>query len=252
MTQPHEFLTLFRATPAQVLESRQRTWPEWGGVLTEEQYLERDNQMPLQEMIPILLIPRVLVKPKGTRSIQQFKSSAGGHLLRCSLYVHPTPQTKKGGAPPQAPEAEEAGNGLFSILYSAREARQPISTIWEIPEQREVGQDDTDNKWIRLKYEDLDAFWAKDVQLIRRTMENLPESNSDYHTERPTAFVTCLPDDSEGVGTFHIFCSMFAVNGIVSMTAWGIEKKGGHPDQPTYATWTVDTKPLPRCLSSQG
>lgn len=38
-------LTLFRATPAQVLESRRRTWPEWGGVLTEEQYLERDNQL---------------------------------------------------------------------------------------------------------------------------------------------------------------------------------------------------------------
>lgn len=47
MTQPLEFasLTLFRATPAQVLESRRRTWLEWGGVLTEEQYLERDNQM---------------------------------------------------------------------------------------------------------------------------------------------------------------------------------------------------------------
>ena len=46
MTRPHEFasLTLFRATPAQVLASRRRTWPEWGGVLTEEQYLERDNQ----------------------------------------------------------------------------------------------------------------------------------------------------------------------------------------------------------------
>lgn len=47
MARPHELasLTLFRATPAQVLESRRRTWPEWGGVLTEEQYLERDNQM---------------------------------------------------------------------------------------------------------------------------------------------------------------------------------------------------------------
>lgn len=51
MTRLHEFasLTLFRATPTQVLESRRRAWPEWGGVLTEEQYLERGNQMDAME-----------------------------------------------------------------------------------------------------------------------------------------------------------------------------------------------------------
>lgn len=166
------------------------------------------------------------------------------------------------GAPP--PVIEEAGNGLFSILYSAVgdafykesgpgieksggwETRRPISTTWEVPVQEEVEQDSTDNKWTWLKYGDLDTFWEKDVQLIRRMMVNLPESNPDYHTERPTAFVTYLPD--EGVGSFHIFRSMCAVDGIVSMDIWGIEKKESHPDQPTYATWTVDTKPLPPVL----
>ncbi|KAG8220115.1 hypothetical protein J3R82DRAFT_1135 [Butyriboletus roseoflavus] len=168
------------------------------------------------------------------------------------------------GAPP--PEIEEAGGGLFSILYSAVgddfyketgpgieksggwETRRPISTTWEIPVQDEVEQDSTDNKWTWLKYGDLNAFWAKDIQLIRHTMMNLPDSNPDYHTERPTAFVTYLPD--EGVGSFHIFRSMFAVDNIVSMNVWGIEKKESYPDQPltTYATWTVDTKPLPPVL----
>ena len=42
-------LTLFRATRAQVHESRKRTWPQWGGQLTEEQYLERDAQMDTME-----------------------------------------------------------------------------------------------------------------------------------------------------------------------------------------------------------
>ena len=42
-------LTLFRATPAQVLESRKRSWPEWGGPLTEEQYLERSAQMDVMK-----------------------------------------------------------------------------------------------------------------------------------------------------------------------------------------------------------
>jgi len=54
-------------------------------------------------------------------------------------------------------------------------------------------------------------------------MENLPESGPDYHTERPKAFVTYLPDG--GVGSFHIFRSMLAAGGIVSMDVWGIEKK---------------------------
>ncbi|KAH0838610.1 hypothetical protein J3R83DRAFT_6932 [Lanmaoa asiatica] len=41
---------------------------------------------------------------------------------------------------------------------------------------------------------------------------------------------------------------MFVVDGTVSLDIWGVEKKEGYPDQPTYATWTVDTKPLPAVL----
>ena len=96
------------------------------------------------------------------------------------------------------------------------------------------------------KYDDLDALWAKDVQLIRRTMEILPESDLDYYTERPKAFVSCLPD--EGVGSFHIFLSMFAADSIVSMDAWGVEKNPADIDQPTYATWSIDVHPLPPTL----
>lgn len=42
-------LTLFRATPAQVHESRKRTWPEWGGLLTEEKYFDREAQLDVME-----------------------------------------------------------------------------------------------------------------------------------------------------------------------------------------------------------
>ncbi|KAF8446282.1 hypothetical protein L210DRAFT_3474926 [Boletus edulis BED1] len=312
MARLHELasLTLFRATPAQVLESRRRTWPEWGGVLTEGQYLERDNQMDAMEhatdskTITWVLAPRDnpntldfasacetykrkgLVRYSGSREVQEatcygvacvftppHKRGKGyaSHMLRLLHWVTSRRTSEPGplfhfpaewGVPPS--EVEEVENGLFSILYSAVgdsfywetgpgveksggwETRHPISTIWEVPEQGEVEQGDTDNEWTSLKYEDLDAFWAKDVQLIRRMMEILPLSSPDYHTERPTAFVTYLPD--RGVGSFHIFRSMFAVDSIVSMDIWGIEKKGSCTDQPIYATWTVDTKPLPPVL----
>lgn len=168
------------------------------------------------------------------------------------------------GAPP--PEVAEAGNGMFSILYSdlgenfykqagpgiekagGWEARDPISTIWNIPQKVEVQHGTADSEWSWLKHGDLDAFWVKDVQFIRRTMEDLPESSPDYHTERPKAFATYLPD--EGVGSFHIFRSMFAAENIVSMDVWGVVKKttGTNVDQPTYATWSIDVRPLPPTL----
>ncbi|KAH0838611.1 hypothetical protein J3R83DRAFT_6933 [Lanmaoa asiatica] len=166
------------------------------------------------------------------------------------------------GAPP--PEVVEAGNGMFSLLYSdvgeefyeqagpgiekagGWEARDPISTTWKIPQKAEAQQSSTDNDWTWLGYGDLDVLWAKDVQLIRRTMENVPESSSDYHTERPKAFVSYLPD--EGVGSFHIFRSMFAADAIVSMDVWGLEKKSTDIGQPTYVTWSIDVRPLPPTL----
>jgi hypothetical protein len=40
-------LSLFVATPAQVLESRRRSFLEWGDGMTEGQYLEREASIDL-------------------------------------------------------------------------------------------------------------------------------------------------------------------------------------------------------------
>jgi len=42
-------LSLFRATPAQVEESRRRTWPQWGGTLSLTEYLARYAELDLVE-----------------------------------------------------------------------------------------------------------------------------------------------------------------------------------------------------------
>lgn len=42
-------LTLFPATPAQVVESRRRTFKEWGRTMTEEEYRRRDETMDHHE-----------------------------------------------------------------------------------------------------------------------------------------------------------------------------------------------------------
>ncbi|KAG0709146.1 hypothetical protein DFH29DRAFT_793962 [Suillus ampliporus] len=57
-------LSLFCATPEQVIESRRRTWPEWGGILNENQYYERYARLDQMEhaeeskMITWVLAPR--------------------------------------------------------------------------------------------------------------------------------------------------------------------------------------------------
>ncbi|KAF9243790.1 hypothetical protein BU15DRAFT_86226 [Melanogaster broomeanus] len=302
-------LTLFPATPAQVLESRKRTWPQWGGALTEEQYLERDAQMEAMEhatdskLVTWVLAPRDqpdtldfmcacetykrqgLFRYAGSRELQEGAcygvacvftppgNRGKGYASHMMRLLHWVTSGRTGeynlpdfpaewGAPP--PEVKAAGNAVFSVLYSdvgenfykqagpglekagGWEARGPVSTIWEIPQHAEVQQSHGENGWTWLKHGDLDALWEKDVQLIRRTMENLPASSPTYHTGQPTAFATYLPD--KGVGSFHIFRSMFAAESVVSMDIWGVEKNDGSIDQPTYASWSIDVRPLPPTL----
>jgi hypothetical protein len=42
-------LSLFPATPAQLEESRLRTWPQWGGTLSLREYLGRYAEMDIVE-----------------------------------------------------------------------------------------------------------------------------------------------------------------------------------------------------------
>ena len=42
-------LSLFVATPEQLIESRQRTFLQWGSGMTLEQYLERDASLEKHE-----------------------------------------------------------------------------------------------------------------------------------------------------------------------------------------------------------
>lgn len=42
-------LSLFRATPAQIEETRRRRWPHLGGTLSLEEYITRDEKMDVLE-----------------------------------------------------------------------------------------------------------------------------------------------------------------------------------------------------------
>ena len=154
------------------------------------------------------------------------------------------------GDPPD--EVELAGEGFFSVLYSdigsefytrlgptfidssGWEARDPISTVWEVsPHSSNL---ETDDGWTWLGKEDLSRLWAKDVEQVKCIMAAMSALGS-------SVLVTFLPD--QGLASSHTFRSALRP---VSMHIWGVERDNGSNDQPTYAAWSVDMHPPPQTL----
>ncbi|KAI6032039.1 hypothetical protein BKA83DRAFT_4209212 [Pisolithus microcarpus] len=297
-------LTLFPATPEQVLLSRKRTWPQWGGKLTEEQYIEKARLMDAMEhatdsrLITWVLAPRddptsldfmCSCETYRRRGLVQYRGSIeqnseiqevvcygiasvftpldkrgrgyASHMMRllhwvisgrgasCSLSEFPI----EWGQPP--PEVEQAGKGLFSVLYSdigefyqktgpglvesgGWQTRDPVSTVWEVPREPLDLQSNAGFTW--LKREDFDRLWAKDVELIKRSIVDMPTLTG------PTAIVSFLPD--EGVASFQFHRSIIGTEDPVSMDMYGVQRNHTNVGQPTYAVWSVDTHPLPPTL----
>lgn len=160
------------------------------------------------------------------------------------------------GQPPL--EVEQAGKGLFSVLYSdiggkfyqkvgpglvesgGWEERDPISTAWEVPQEPLNLQSSSGFTW--LKYEDLGRLWAKDVELIKRSIADMPTSTG----AGSTALVSFLPD--EGVASLQIHRSILGYEDLVTMDVWGVERDPTNADQPTHAVWSVSTCSLPLTL----
>lgn len=297
-------LTLFPATPEQVQVSRRRTWPQWGGKLTEEQYIEKSRLMDVMEhaanskLITWILAPRDdptsldfmcscetyrrrgLVQYRGSNErkseIQEVvcygiasvctpldKRGRGyaSHMMRLLHWVlsgrgagYNLPEFPiEWGQPP--PEVEQAGKGLFSVLYSdigefyqktgpglvesgGWETRDAVSTVWEVPQEPLDLQSNPGFTW--LKREDIDQLWAKDVELIKGSISDMPTLTGW------TAFVSFLPD--EGVASFQFHRSIVGTEDPVSLDIFGVERNHTNVGQPTYAVWSVDMHPLPPTL----
>ncbi|EIN06031.1 hypothetical protein PUNSTDRAFT_121969 [Punctularia strigosozonata HHB-11173 SS5] len=66
-------LSLFLATPEQVVESRRRTWVQWGRGLTIEQYLERDASMDSLEHARDGKLRTWVLAPRSDPTTLEFK-----------------------------------------------------------------------------------------------------------------------------------------------------------------------------------
>ncbi|KAH7927868.1 hypothetical protein BV22DRAFT_245973 [Leucogyrophana mollusca] len=297
-------LSLFRATPEQVLASRKRAWLTRSGGLTEKQYLDRDEVMDVMEhavdgkaivwvLAPrtepgtldfmcscrtyrrkaLLLCPQVESKQSvlqevpcyGVASVYTPPSKRGkgyaSHMMRLLHWVMASrerefclPQAfpKEWGAPP--PREEEAGDGYFSVLYSdiggefywncgpgeqkggGWEVKGNFSTIWDI---KQASGGDQSGGWTWLKQGDLRELWERDAELIKKDMLRVSPTKS--------ITVSCLPN--EGVAAFQPARSLFAREEEISIDIFGVKMDGSDTtDDITFATWSVDMRPLPPTL----
>lgn len=154
------------------------------------------------------------------------------------------------GTPP--PEVEGYGNAKLSVLYSdvgefykatgpdgkatGWTTRDPVGTIWDVSKPAKQLPSDLEGiKW--LDEPEVQELWKKDAQLIK---EDITRPETSY-----TLF-TFLPD--VGVGGSLVQRTRFSLSSqnLSVPNIWGMSLLEDEETNPlTFATWTVDTYPLP-------
>ncbi|KAG2150248.1 uncharacterized protein EDB93DRAFT_1240282 [Suillus bovinus] len=249
-------LSLFRGTPAQVEESRRRTFPQWGGTLSLTDYLARDVTMESGEhakdgkLITWVLAPRDDPTTLDFISTcETYKRTGLVHEANCyGVACVFTPPSKRGrgyashmmsllhwvtasranlpkfpeawGAPPE--EVADAGKGLFSVLYS------------DIGEEfyRSAGPGGKGGGW--EKRSEISTIWevgteeGDDEGWKWLTEEQL---NELWEPPRRHSRHTCQ--------------RMVSADSTSQSGFWGVESTR---DPGTYASWSVDLRPPPTTL----
>ncbi|KAG5729835.1 Lysine acetyltransferase [Termitomyces sp. T112] len=247
-------LSLFAATPEQIFESRRRTYAEWSGGLSLEEYLARDEFTDKQEVACEGRLITWVLAPRSNPTSLDFLCSCETFRrdgLVCSK-ANAKPKRVKAisprewGAPPH--RVAHAGDGLFSALWSDVGAefyrrcgptkdsdgwitRAPFSTIWDV--KQESSSIDTSG-WTLLDETGVMKLWEDDAENISRTLS--PADNFQVS-------FSYLPH--KGVAAFQHWRTTDILNkrGYAPIHHWGIIR-----DSNTFATWTFDIQSSAKTL----
>ncbi|KAF7971280.1 hypothetical protein HWV62_21526 [Athelia sp. TMB] len=266
-------LSLYPATQEQVIESRKRSFAEWGQKLPLEEYLERDAYMDglahakNNRLTTCFLRKGIIAAPD---------SSAVSEVSCYGIASVFTPAHKRGkgyarqmmrllhwvmaprNALPKFPEAwgsppDATGNADFSVLYSDVGSEfyhqcgpsdvkgngwlsvGSIGTIWNAASPG-LAQDPEKElyEWELLDKDDLEKVWRADTAAMREDLLGASKSSG-----RPCfAF---LP--TEGVAAFQVHRKATFSPGrppVPALDHWGVVLAGTKGEPKTFATWTID------------
>ncbi|TDL23748.1 hypothetical protein BD410DRAFT_148606 [Rickenella mellea] len=136
-------LSLFVATPEQILASRKRTFPHWGRGLTENQYLARDAYLDIQEHALDGKMTTWVLAPRADPTTLDFKCACETYrrkaLVRKEGSLSPEERISYGVASVFTPPAKRK-NGyahhMMSLLHwvlAPRDALSPFPASWGQP-----------------------------------------------------------------------------------------------------------------------
>ncbi|KAH7927867.1 hypothetical protein BV22DRAFT_1060155 [Leucogyrophana mollusca] len=138
-------LSLFPATPEQLIISRKRAWPMWGGGLTEEQYLQRDDVMDVMEHAADGKLITWVLAPRADPGTLDFMCSCETFRRRGVLL--PATQDGKQGDLQEVPcygvasvftppwnRRKGYGSHMMSLLHWVIASRSPEFNLGEFPE----------------------------------------------------------------------------------------------------------------------
>ncbi|KAG1887868.1 hypothetical protein F4604DRAFT_1645640 [Suillus subluteus] len=120
-------LSLYPATPAQVLETRERTWPHWGGSTTLEQYLQHYERMDEMEHARDGRMTTWVLAPRDDPTTLDFMCACETYK-RTGLVAYPSPNgpNKVNEAPcygiasvytPEAKRRKGYGQHMMRLLH---------------------------------------------------------------------------------------------------------------------------------------
>ncbi|KAG6831103.1 hypothetical protein H0H92_012780 [Tricholoma furcatifolium] len=268
---PVSSLSLYEATPEQIVESRRRTYVEWGTGLTLKEYLARDAFTDQKEVScdgsfrrDGVVRSKTDPHPKkvvcyGIASVftpPLFRGHRYAHHMMCLLHwvladatLLPTTFPEDWGAPPA--RVAHAGEGVFSALWSdigpnfykrcgpteeldGWTVRMPVSTIWDVKPLEEHSSSSDPIDWVLLDDTQVMDVWEHDAKKILYTF-----SPPDDHQ---TSF-SFLPH--KGVAAFQHWRNYDTLRKRVTppVQDWGIMA-----GLDTFATWTFEVKTPPKTL----
>ncbi|KAF8579921.1 hypothetical protein K439DRAFT_1648335 [Ramaria rubella] len=154
------------------------------------------------------------------------------------------------GSPPIPPPG--AGNAYFSCLWSdigpafyedcgpnptrvGWKVKDPIETVWMTDINVQLPND---VRW--LFEDDCIELWRQDSEYIK---ERLADRSTD------SSFIRCTFLSDHGMAAYQLRRAKFFLPGSPTVTTpqrWGVTIAG--TNQPTYATWIIDIRPLPVAL----
>ncbi|KAG0691714.1 hypothetical protein DFH29DRAFT_1010385 [Suillus ampliporus] len=263
-------LSLFRATRAQIEESRHRSFPHWGGTLSLTEYLARDDMMGCGEHAKDGKHITWVLAPRNDPTTLDFMCACETYK-RTGLVAYPSSSPSEPNSVHEASgygvanvftPPSKRGRGyarrMMSLLHWVNASRTNLPKFpeaWGAPPE-EVA--DSGDGLFSVLYSDVGEEFYRSAGPggnegggweLREAISTIWEVDTEEGDDEGWTWLTHEQLDGlwepNGVCGFHIPRSTYASDFSIAGRFWGVQSMS---DPDTYASWSIDVRPPPPTL----